>query len=253
MSRDTESERESVVLKQGLGKTLAIIPAKEGSRRLPGKNIKPLAGKNLLERSISAANEAEVFDRIFVSTESEKVAAIARAAGIDVPFMRPLDLASDPAGVVDVSLHVLDEFEKRGETFQTLVILLPTSPFRTVGDIHGALKCYTDKKVDFLHSVVAEAHSPLSSLIFLDGLLAPLHPEWIERTGAKATDEAPYLVRANGAVSIVNVARFRLEKTYYAYPLAAYEMPWERSMDVDTPLDFTWAEFVAKNVLGPNA
>jgi CMP-N,N'-diacetyllegionaminic acid synthase len=253
MNRDSESEYERVVMGQSVGKTLAIIPAKEGSKRLPGKNIKPLAGKTLLERSISVAKAAAIFDRIFVSTESEKVAAIARATGIDIPFMRPIDLASDPASVVDVSLHVLDEFEKRGETFQTLVILLPTSPFRTAGDIHGALKCYLDNKVDFLHSVVAEAHSPLASLALRDGLLTPLHPEWIERTGAKATNEVPYLVRANGAVSIVNVARFRLEKTYYAYPLAAYEMPWERSVDVDTPLDFTWAEFVAKNVIGPNA
>jgi CMP-N,N'-diacetyllegionaminic acid synthase len=236
-----------------IGRILAIIPAKEGSTRLPGKNIKPLAGKTLLERSIVVAQEAGVFDRIIVSTESEKVAAIALANKVDVPFMRPLELASDPAGVVDVSLHVLDELEKRGEIFQTLVILLPTSPFRSVEDVLGAMHCYFDKKVDFLHSVVSEAHSPLSSLILREGLLTPLHPEWIDRTGAKADKDVPRMVRANGAVSIVNVARFRKEKTYYAYPLAAYEMPWERSIDVDTALDFSWAEFVLQNVIGPNA
>lgn len=234
-------------IKEVLGKTLAIIPAKEGSRRLPGKNIKPLAGKTLLERAISAAREAAIFDRIFVSTESDKVAEIARKNHVDIPFMRPQNLVQDPAGVVEVCLHVLDELETRGETFQTLFILLPTSPFRTVGDIYGAARCYIERKVEFLHSVVAEVHSPLSSLILRDGLLRPLHPEWINRTGAKATQDLPHLVRANGAVSIVNVARFCKEKTYYGYPLAAYEMPWERSVDIDTELDFQWAEFLAKS------
>jgi len=240
-------------MKKSLGRTLAIIPAKEGSRRLPGKNIKPLAGRTLLERSIVVAQRTGIFDRIFVSTESEKVASLARANGIDVPFMRPRELAHDPAGVVDVSLHVLDELEKRGEIFQTLFILLPTSPFRSVDDIYRAKQCYLDSAADFLHSVVKETHSPLSSLILRQGLLTPLHPEWIDRTGAKADGSAPHIVRANGAVSIVNVARFRSEKTYYAYPLAAYEMPWERSVDVDTELDFAWAEFVARSVIGPNA
>lgn len=240
-------------IKKSLGRTLAVIPAKEGSRRLPGKNIKPLAGKSLLERSISAAQNAKLFDTIFVSTESAKVAEIARANCVNVPFMRPQDLAQDPAGVVEVALHVLDEFEKEGELFQTLFLLLPTSPFRTVDDIHGAARCFVDRKVGFLHSVVEEAHSPLSSLICRDGLLNPLHPEWINSTGAKATQELPRLVRANGAVSIVDVARFRKEKSYYAYPLAAYEMPWERSVDIDTELDFQWAEFLAKNGVESNS
>jgi CMP-N-acetylneuraminic acid synthetase len=231
-----------------LGRTLALIPAKEGSRRLPAKNIRPLAGRSLLERAIVAARDAGIFDRICVSTESLKVAELARTAGAEVPFMRPPALACDPASVVDVSLHALNELENRGDVFQTLFILLPTSPFRTVQDILGARQCYLERGVNFLHSVVSEVRSPLSSMVLRNGLLEPLHPDWIGRTGAKANENTPIIVRANGAVSIMDVAQFRKEKTYYAYPLAAYEMPWERSIDIDDELDFKWAEFIACNV-----
>lgn len=232
--------------KQGLGRILALIPAKEGSRRLPAKNILPLAGVSLLERAVLSARKAGVFDRISVSTESEKVAAIARGAGVDVPFMRPAELAQDPAGVVDVSLHALDEWESCGEKFDTLVILLPTSPFRVASDIIAALRAYRRLEVDFLMSVVKEVHSPLASLVRDAEKALPLHPEWLNRTGSRMTTEVPDLVRANGAVVVANVARFRRERNYYAYPLGTIEMPVERSLDIDTPMEFALAEFLAE-------
>lgn len=228
------------------GRTLALVPAKEGSRRLPAKNILPLAGMTLLERTIRTAQKSCLFQRISVSTESEKVAGIAREVGVELPFMRPLELARDPAGVVEVALHALDEWEQRGEAFDTLVILLPTSPFRQVADITGSMETYLRSGVDFLMSVVREVHSPLSSLVREDDCLRPLHPDWLNRTGARATTETPDLVRCNGAVTIVDVARFREERNYYAYPLGAYEMPVERSLDIDTEQEFAFAEFLAE-------
>jgi CMP-N-acetylneuraminic acid synthetase len=228
------------------GRTLALIPAKEGSRRLPAKNILPLAGMTLLERTVRAAQKSGLFQRISVSTESETVARIARNAGVELPFMRPPELARDPAGVVEVAVHALDEWERLGEAFDTLVILLPTSPFRQVGDITGSMETYLRSGVDFLMSVVREVHSPLSSLVRENGCLRPLHPDWLNRTGARATEQTPDLVRCNGAVTIVDVARFRKERNYYAYPLAAYEMPVERSLDIDTEMEFAFAEFLAQ-------
>ena len=231
------------------GRVLCLIPAKGGSVRLPRKNIRKLAGKTLLEWTVACANAAGLFQRISVSTEDEEVAIEARRLGVEVPFMRPDHLARDPAGVVDVCLHALDEWAARGETFDTLVILLPTSPFRRAADVTGSMERYLESGVEFLMSVGREEHSPLSSLIMRDGLLQPLHPEWLNRTGAKAPADLPVLVRANGAVTIVDVARFRRERNYYAYPLAAYEMPWEFSVDVDTEKDFAMAEWVAEHVL----
>jgi CMP-N-acetylneuraminic acid synthetase len=228
------------------GRVLALIPAKEGSHRLPGKNIMPLAGITLLERAIHSADKTGLFRRICVSTESETVAAIARQAGVETPFMRPSELARDPAGVVEVALHALDQWEQRGEHFDTLVILLPTSPFRRAADINGAMRAYLRLGVDFLMTVVREVHSPLASLTREGEHLLPLHPDWINLTGSKSGPIYPDLVRSNGAVTIVDVARFRKERNYYAYPLGAYEMPVERSLDIDTELEFVFAEFLAK-------
>jgi CMP-N-acetylneuraminic acid synthetase len=228
-----------------LGRTLALIPAKAGSKRLPRKNIRPLNGISLLGRTIQRVQKINFIERICVSTEDEEVADEARKFGVEIPFMRPAHLARDPAGVVEVALHALDWLEVNGESFETLIILLPTSPFCQVADIEGAICTYIDQGVDFLMSVSREVHSPLSSLILEKGKLSPLHPEWLNRTGARADSELPVIVRANGAVTIVNIAAFRRERNYYGYPLAAYEMPPERGVDIDTEIDFQFAEFLA--------
>lgn len=222
-----------------------MIPAKAGSTRLPRKNIMPLLGVSLLGRTIRRAKLLTFVDRICVSTEDEEVANEARKFGVEIPFMRPSYLAQDPAGVVEVALHALDWLETHGEPFETLIILLPTSPFCRVADIEGAARTYIEQGVDFLMSVSREIHSPFSSLILRDGKLFPLHPEWLDRTGSRADSALPTLVRCNGAVTIVNVAAFRREGNYYSYPLAAYEMPPERSVDIDTEIDFQFAEFLA--------
>lgn len=233
-----------------LGRTLVLIPAKGASTRLPRKNIRPLHGVSLLGRAIRRAQALSFIDRICVSTEDEDVAAEARKFGIEVPFLRPSILSCDPAGVVEVALHALDWMEENGEIFETLIILLPTSPFCNVADIKGAARVYMESGVDFLMSVSLEAHSVLSSLVLKNGQLSPLYSEWLNRTGAKSDSELPTIVRCNGAVTIVNVAAFRREKNYYSYPLAAYVMPLERSVDIDTELDFQFAEFLADRIPG---
>jgi CMP-N,N'-diacetyllegionaminic acid synthase len=228
-----------------LGQTLALIPAKLGSSRLPRKNIRLLNGISLLGRTIQRVKKISVIDQICVSTEAEEVANEARKFGVEVPFMRPDHLARDPFGVVEVALHSLDSFEKNGQYFDTLIILLPTSPFCHVSDIENAINTYIQQDVEFLMSVTREVHSPLSSLILKEGKLSPLHPEWLNLTGSRADNETPTIVRANGAITIVNVSAFRRERNYYSYPLAAYEMPAERSVDIDTEMDFQFAEFLA--------
>ena len=233
------------------GRVLGLIPAKGSSTRLPGKNVRMLEGKSLLERTVDSSRQSGVLDRVCVSTEDPEIAVQARRLGVDLPFMRPPHLARDPAGVVEVALHALDEWEKLGEFFDTLIILLTTSPLRAGTDIVKALQRYVESGEDFLMSVSREEHSPLSSLILQNGLLQPLHPEWLMHTGARKTGETPVCVRANGAVTIVDIRRFRKEKNYYAFPLVAYEMPWERGIDIDTERDFAMAEWAIKNRPAP--
>lgn len=223
---------------------LALIPAKAASTRLPRKNMTVFEGETLVARAVRCAREAGVFDDIVVTTEDEEIAQEARRAGARVPFLRPEKLAVDPAGVADVTLYMLDELEQQGDAYETVVILLPTSPFRRAADCREALELYRRAGVSFLMSVTKYEHSPLAALVMTDGLLEPLHPDWILRLGAKADRPLPVTVRSNGAVTICNVAKMREAGTYYHYPLAAYEMPWERSVDIDTQADLALAQFL---------
>lgn len=225
------------------GRVLGLIPAKGGSVRVARKNLRPLGGKPLLQWTIDAALRSGCLDRVVVSTEDPEAAALARQGGAEVPFMRPQHLARDPFGVVDVCLHALDELESGGERFDHLVVLLPTSPFRTWRHISEALRKYRELRADFLMSVTRLDHSLLSAHVLQGDFMQPLHPEWIGKLGARANKaDLPALVKSNGAVTILNVARLRDARTYYAYPLAAFPMDWPAGLDVDTEDDLLFAE-----------
>lgn len=110
---------------------LAMIPARSGSKGVPGKNIRLVAGQTLLARAIKSAIEADLFERVFVSTDSEEYAEEAKRAGVDTPFLRPADLSGDKSLVADAIRHALETFEANGERYDTLTLLEPTSPLRT--------------------------------------------------------------------------------------------------------------------------
>jgi CMP-N-acetylneuraminic acid synthetase len=218
---------------------LGLIPAKRGSMRLPEKNIRPLAGKPLLGWTVDAARVSGVIDQLIVSTEDELVAKIARDCGAEVPFVRPPELARDPAGVVQVALHALQAMRELGAEFRTLIILLPTCPFRTAEDIRAAFKLFREKQAKFLMSVSPFPHTPFAAMELTgDGLLRPFFPQFIE----KQSTELPPAWRANGAVHVLDVAAFEREKSYYAQPLVGYPMPRERSVDIDSEGDWREAE-----------
>lgn len=235
-----------LVMNQEMGSILALIPAKAASKRIPRKNLRQLGGKSLLSWTVQVAIAAKVFDKIVVSTEDQEIAEEAQQLGAEVPFIRPEKLSVDPAGVVEVSLHALNELEAQGYHFKTLVILLPSSPFRSVSDISASLKCYSQSEAGFLMSVTKLEDSPLSALKLDDqGLLTPLHPEWIHRLGAKEKHEVmPCFVKCNGAITIVDVEQFKRKKRYYVQPLVAYQMPWTRGLDIDTEQDLLLGEFL---------
>jgi CMP-N-acetylneuraminic acid synthetase len=227
-----------------LGPVLGLIPAKRGSTRLPEKNIRPLAGKPLLGWSIDAAKASGVIDRLVVSTEDELVAKVARDCGAEVPFYRPMELARDPAGVVQVALHALQTFREMGVEFHTLVILLPTCPFRTGEDVREAFELFRRKKGQFLMSVSPYTHQPFAAMnLNGEDILQPFFPEYI----GKRTQELPTAYRANGAVHVLDVAAFEKAKSYYAQPLIGYPMPRERSVDIDNEEDWQEAEQMLRN------
>lgn len=216
--------------------------------RVRRKNLRTVGGKTLLQLAIESAVGAKCLDRIVVSTEDEETAVAARAAGAEVPFMRPAHLTQDPYGVADVCLHALDALEADDDRFDHLVILLPSSPFRRARHVVEALEHYRRQGTGFLMSVSRLDHGLLSAHVYHDGRMDPLLPQWSGRLGARARQsELPKLVKSNGAVTVVDVPRFRAERTYYVYPLAAYEMPWPDGLDVDTEEDMLYAEFLVNS------
>jgi CMP-N-acetylneuraminic acid synthetase len=220
-------------------RVLGLIPAKGGSTRLPRKNILPLGGRPLIAWTVEAARESGVIDRLIVSTEDREVADIACDLGVEVPFIRPEELARDPAGVVEVALHALDELERSGDQFDSMIILMPTCPFRNADDIRVAYASFRENHWSFLMSVSRFGHTPFAAMgLGENDKLTHYFPDY---TGMKS-QELPPAYRPNGAIQILDVEAFQREKTYFGEPLFGYEMPIERSVDIDSEEDLQFAE-----------
>ena len=142
-------------------RSIAIIPARSGSKGLPDKNIKPLNGKPLLAYSIEAALASGMFDTVHVSTDSERYAGIARQYGADEPFLRSAETSSDTASSEDAIREVLRRYEEMGQRFDAFMLLQPTSPLRTADDIRAAFGVMEEKLAESVVSVCEMEHSPL--------------------------------------------------------------------------------------------
>ena len=140
-------------------KPLFVIPARGGSKGIPGKNIKPLGGKPLIAYSVEVARQLAPDSDICVSTDDPAIADVVREMGLEVPFMRPDYLATDNCGTYEVLLHAVDFFVKLGRRYDTMVLLQPTSPLRTADDVRRCLEAYTPD-VDMVVTVVEAASNP---------------------------------------------------------------------------------------------
>ncbi|MGR5064416.1 acylneuraminate cytidylyltransferase family protein [Photobacterium sp. DNB22_13_2] len=219
-------------------KVLAVIPARGGSKRLPGKNTKHLGGKPLLSWTIEAASNSKQIDRVVVSTDAEDIASVARAYGAEVPFMRPVDLSGDHASTDSAIFHAL---ENVGEEHEIVVILQPTSPLRTAEDIDNALALLADPTVKGVVSICECEHTPLWCNTLPDDKAMGdfLRPSLL----GKRSQDLPQYYRLNGCIYAFDVVSFKMNKgTFYSDTVKAYIMPSERSVDIDTQVDFCFAE-----------
>ena len=228
-------------------KPLFIIPARGGSKSIPGKNIKPFAGKPLIVWSIEAALALAPEERVIVSTDSEEIAGTARAAGIAHPHMRPAELATDTAGSREVMLDAMAEAERRGVDYNCVVLLQPTSPMRTVDDIRAALSAWTPD-VDMAVTVRPAPCNPYYDCFetSADGFLR------ISKGDGRLTrrQDAPRAWQLNGAVYVITPSRLRESEIGLMMRRVPVEMPTERSLDLDTPLDWQIAELKMLNQNG---
>ncbi len=226
-----------------LDNTLALVPARGGSKGLPGKNILPLAGRPLLAWSIAAAQDAGL-SRIEVSTDSTEIAAAARQHGARVPGLRPGALATDDASSIDVVLHHLQQAAKRGESVEYLLLLQPTSPLRMASDIRAAFKLMRARKAEAVVSVCPCEHHPwYSNCLPEDASLADfLRPELCNQ----GRQQLPRHYRLNGAIYLARTRYLQQQKSFLGPGSYALIMPPERSIDIDTRLDFNFAEFLLR-------
>ncbi|MFZ2492706.1 MAG: N-acetylneuraminate synthase [Thermoanaerobaculia bacterium] len=219
-------------------KALFIVPARGGSKGLPGKNLSPFAGIPLVGQAVRVAAEAArtlgAGSRVLCSTDDETIAAIALAWGAEVPFLRPAALATDEARSADVVLHALDAF---GDDFEAVVLLQPTSPLTAVDDVVAALRMFRETG-DPVVSVCAVEH-PLEWSFRIDEFsrLTPFLPA----EGVDRRQDAARAVRPNGAVYVTSPARLRRDGTFWTAETRGHLMPRERSVDIDTPADLAIA------------
>ena len=224
---------------------IAIITARAGSKGLKDKNIKALCGKPLLAYSIEAAIESACFQKVFVSTDSEKYADIAKAYGADASFLRSPEMASDIARSWDVVKEVVEEFDRRGEYYDKIMLLQPTSPLRSASDITACFAMMREKNARFIIGVVEMEHSPLWSNVLPEDLSMDHFKR--EEYFAIPRQQLPKYYRINGAVYLIQREEL-YEKNMLQYGGYAYIMPPERSIDIDTELDFQLAELIMQKI-----
>ena len=225
---------------------LAVIPARGGSKGVAGKNRKELAGKPLIVYTIEAALASNIFEKVIVSTDSEEIAGIAEKNGAEVPFIRPDVLSGDMVSSDDVIIHALDFYGNQGIQFDSVCKLQPTSPLRNSEHLKGAYNLFCEKKADFLVSVCECEHSPMWSGVLDESLsLDNFIADDVKRL---CRQELPAFYRLNGAIYMGLTKAFYANKSFLGKNGFAYIMKQEASIDIDSELDFEYAQILIKKL-----
>lgn len=219
-------------------KIICIIPARGGSKGLPGKNVKDLRGKPLIAWTIEQAQKSKYIDTIFVSTDDPEIAAVSKTFGVEVPFLRPEYLASDSASSVDVVSHVLDYFETIGKCFDIIILLEPTSPLRKDNDIDTAIELLL--RIDTADGLISMGevhmeHPMIVKKINSGGRIEPYIKDVEKISRRQQADKAyfPY-----GVIYMIKNVVFRREKSFYTNNVIPYIIERWQNYEIDDIYDF---------------
>ncbi|MDX6709483.1 MAG: hypothetical protein QOH96_499 [Blastocatellia bacterium] len=221
---------------------LAIVPARGGSKRVPGKNVRNLLGKPSLAYTITAALESRLFQRVIVSTDNIEIAAVARRYGAEVPFLRNAILADDHTPVSSVTVDALERIDPAGTEYHHVAQLMPNCPLRTHRDVQDSYYQFVD----------TGAESQISVTRF--GWLNPwwaarrselfeLKPIFEDQVNERSQD-LPVLFCPTGAIWWARTDVLRREKTFHIQNRTGWEIPWQRAVDIDTEDDWEMAELL---------
>jgi len=223
-------------------KSVAIITARGGSKRIPRKNIRPFLGKPILEYSIEAALQTELFEEVMVSTDDTEIAQIAQQAGAKVPFFRSEETANDFATTADVIAEVLTAYAQTGKEFQAACCIYPTAPFVTANMLSTAMQLLEQEQADCVIPVVKFSFPPQRGVVINQGRIVP---KWPENMTKRSQDLEP-LYHDCGQFYCLNVERFLQQKAIWmehAVPLIQEE---RYVQDIDTLEDWALAEMKYK-------
>lgn len=213
-------------------KVLAVIPARGGSKGLPGKNILEVGGRPLVAFSIEAAMASASIDHVILSSDDDAIIAAARRYGCEVPFRRPADLATDSAATIDVVLHAIEQVSG----YDVVVLLQPTSPLRTAADIDGACEQFAQRNAVACVSVSLAEQSPYW-MYHINGE-GDLQPVLATPPGVTRRQDLPPVYALNGAIYVADVAWLQRSRNFLTSETVPYVMPGERALDIDTAVDF---------------
>ena len=223
-------------------KRIAYIPARGGSKGIPGKNIRILLGRPLISYTIAAALEAQCFERVFVSTDSDEIADIARRYGAWIPFLRSRQFAQDSTLIMDTIMDDMRRLREIGETFDTFCLLQPTSPLRSADDIRAAVKLCEQCSEGVVGISPVNEHPLLMRTMSSDGRLNRILPI---PTSARRQD-MPAVYRVNGAIYCLPSAQLQ-PGTVLADVPRGIVMPEESGVDIDDIDDFVRAEKILRS------
>lgn len=224
-------------------RALALIMARGGSKGITGKNLRQVGGKPLIVHTFQAASGSRFLDRTVLSTDDPKIADAGRAFGVDVPFMRPLDLAGDLSPVIDATIHALSCLaEGEGYRPEFTMLLQPTSPLRTAEDIDNVMRLAVEKQADAVVSVTPSIHHPcLAKKVNPAGILQ----DFLETPFSSARrQDMPASFSLNGSIYLVRTELLIERKSWCPTGAYAFVMPHERSLDVDSEWDLTVADLL---------
>ena len=236
-------------------KVLAVIPARGGSKGLPGKNIRPLCGKPVIAWTIEQALACPLIDEVFVSTDSAEIAQVSEQYGVSVPCLRPAELATDSATSVDVLLHALAFFKGRSQTFDYIIMLEPTSPLRKKKDITNALGMLdAHPQAESIVGVCrAEGQHPAFLVSLFDGFIKPYGRDFQEGIiPVLRRQEIGNVYFFEGSLYISSVKSFLDKKSFYRPDTIPYIVEKWQSFEIDDIYDFTIIESLMQYIKDSN-
>jgi len=218
-------------------KVLAIIPARGGSKGVPRKNIRNLAGKPLIAWTIEEAKRSKYITRTILSSENQEIIKIAKEYGCDVPFVRPKEISQDHTPSITAVLHALEQCGG----YDYVVLLQPTSPFRTAEDIDNCIEYTINQQAKFCVSVTEAEQSPYWMYTIENGKMKPVIQQ---NQLATRRQDLPNVYVLNGAIYVGRVEEIIEKKSFLTEETKSFIMSNENSLDIDTILDFEICEYL---------